>query len=81
MAYYNYIIATYGFSQEIIDFVYQAYGALETEYAWWMSQDAKHTQLFIVDGSFYKLNHYQSSGDTPRPESYYQDVTTAQSSS
>jgi neutral trehalase len=34
-----------------------------------------------VDGEFYTLNHYQVSNTQPRPESYYEDYTTANNDS
>ena len=58
MAYYDYMLSEFGQSQDLTDFVTQAFSALETEYAWWMNNDNRHSQLFIIEGSFYWLNHY-----------------------
>ncbi len=65
------------------DAVYKKYfPALEKEYRWWMqgAEGLKNGQAFrrvvrLADGSV--LNRYFDDSNTPRQESYVQDVTTA----
>lgn len=49
---------------------------LEQEYRFWMDQNGQHTGRRIsVDGV--PLNRYWSNVAAPRPEGYYEDITTA----
>lgn len=49
---------------------------LEQEYRFWMDQNGQHSGRCIpVDGV--SLNRYWSNIATPRPEGYYEDITTA----
>ncbi|MBL8156800.1 MAG: hypothetical protein JNM70_21665 [Anaerolineae bacterium] len=49
---------------------------LEQEYRFWMDQNGQHTGRCITVGGV-PLNRYWSNIATPRPEGYYEDITTA----
>lgn len=51
---------------------------LEDEYRWWMNSSTGHrVKVPLPDGGSADLNVYCSSGRTPRPESYIEDVRSA----
>eukprot|EP00605_Chrysophyceae_sp_TOSAG23-4_P000626 GSChrysophyteH1.ASY1.ANO1.705.1 assembled CDS len=55
------------------EFLKYAYPLLQTEYEWWMDEDNGH----LVSVSTYQLNRYFSNSTIPRPESYWEDETSA----
>ena len=66
-------------STEGKELLLKAYPLLEKEMNFWMSDENKHVINFEQDGVEHTLNIYHSSGKSPRPESYYEDVTAAES--
>ncbi|XP_067031122.1 trehalase-like isoform X1 [Acropora muricata] len=59
-----------------IEYVKSILGTLENEYSFWRQN---HTvEIETSSGQKYNLSIYSANMDTPRPESYYEDVHTAQ---
>ncbi|XP_023310533.1 trehalase-like, partial [Anoplophora glabripennis] len=55
------------------EFVRQNIGALEKELKFWLT---KRIVEIRKNGKIYILAHFDSSSDTPRPESYFEDIET-----
>jgi alpha,alpha-trehalase len=56
----------------------KALPTLEKEHQFFMNNRTVEVE---VDGETYTLNHYEVSNTQPRPESYYEDYTTANNES
>lgn len=54
----------------------QALPFMIKEHEFWMRNRSVE---FVIDKKLYKLNIYKASTDKPRPESYFEDIRTAQS--
>ena len=65
----------------MLSFLDSSYLTLKKEYSYWMDGDSGHViQVGAEDGegdAGYTLNRYFSGEDSPRPESYAEDYTTA----
>ena len=53
--------------------------ALLKEYQFWMDPANSHVVKVQIDGTSYALNQYHANTTLPRPESYLEDVTLAES--
>ena len=53
--------------------------SVEIEYEFWMTE--RVTEIRVENGDLYKLNFYNAETDSPRPESYKEDVNLNPSSS
>ncbi|KAJ8912193.1 hypothetical protein NQ315_003797 [Exocentrus adspersus] len=58
------------------EFLRQNIQTLEKELNFWLT---KRTVEIDKDGNIYTLAHFDSSSDTPRPESYFEDIETCAS--
>jgi hypothetical protein len=77
ISFYDYMLAKYGESPDLTEFMSRAYTVLEIEHRFWMNQSNGHAIAYIYEGDLVFLNKYKSDLNTARPESYYQDVQTA----
>ena len=58
-----------------------AFPLLQREYDWWMNATFGHVvEVRGNDGAIHRLNRYYSPAVLPRPESYTEDIETAQTS-
>lgn len=59
------------------DLVSRALPLLEAEYEWWMRKGGGRVVVVGGRGNNYVLNRYYTNAQTPRPESYKEDLVTA----
>ncbi|XP_018563566.1 trehalase-like [Anoplophora glabripennis] len=56
-----------------VEWLQQNIGVLEKELKWWLNN---RVTVVKKDGKSHMLAHFSSEADTPRPESYFEDVKT-----
>lgn len=70
------MVADYVKVTKDFEFIRNNIGTLDKELSFWLDKRLVKIQK---DGIDYELAHYDSESDTPRPESYLEDIETCSS--